>query len=157
VAAKEREHDWGAWSREAVELMQRRNEAWQARFRLTTEQYQWDLHDATIRFQRSNDQVVASLCLVGTTSESEGTFLWAWANETIPPAALRRLDVVRRFGEVNDLPLLTSAELPASRPEALEILAIAGRILDGEGVFIAPAGDVTCFFVLTSFQVEPST
>ena len=148
--------DWSVWSREAVALMQRRNQAWQARFELTNEPFLWDLTSATIHFRRNNDRVVASLCLVGTTSESEGTFMWAWANETIPPAAVQGLDIVRRFGEANDLPLLTEREFRASRPDALEVLAVAGRILDAEGVFVAPDGDVTCFFALSSFHVEPS-
>jgi hypothetical protein len=148
--------DWRAWSRGAVALMQRRNDAWRARYGLTDQPFQWDLTSATIRFQRGTDQVVASLRLVGTTSESEGTFLWAWGNETIPPAAIEGLDAVRRFGEANDLPLLTEAEYPASREDALEILAIAGRLLDAEGVFIDQNGDVTCFFALTSFRAQPS-
>jgi hypothetical protein len=148
--------DWSAWSREAVAIMQQRNDAWQARFELTDAPFDWDLESATIRFQRDDDQVVASLCLVGTTAESEGTFLWAWANDAIPSAGIRGLDAVRRFGETNGLALLTSAELRGARPQALEILAIAGRILNAEGVFIAPAGDVTCFFALDAFRIEPA-
>ena len=157
MAPAKREQDWAAWSREAGRLMQRRNEAWKAKFGLTNEPYHWDLDDATIRFTRSNDEVVASLCLVGTTSEHDGTFLWAWANEIIPPAAIQRLGVVREFGDKNDLPLLTEPEHRGSRPEGLEIVAIAGRILDAEGVFIDRAGDVTFFFALMSFHVEPNT
>jgi hypothetical protein len=149
--------DWSAWSREAVALMRQRNDAWQARYGLTDQPYHWDLTSATIRFQRDTDQVVASLRLVGTISESDGTFLSAWANETIPPAATEGLDAVRRFGEENDLPLLTAGEFPASRQDALEILAIAGRLLDAKGVFIDQSGDVTCFFALMSFRVQPSS
>ena len=136
--------------------MQRRNAEWQTRFGLTDEPFRWDLASATLRFERSSDAVVAALCLVGTSSEWEGTFLWAWANETIPPAARAGLDRVREFGEVYDLPLLTTATLRGSRADALEILAIAGRLLDAEGVFISSDADVTCYFALTSFWVEPS-
>ena len=82
--------------------------------------------------------------------------MWALAKESIPAADIQGLDVVRRFGEANCLPLLTEREFRASRTEALDVLAIAGRILDAEGVFVAPDGDVTCFFALKSFHVEPS-
>jgi len=135
-------------------MMQRRNDSWQAQWRLTNEPFKWDLQSSTIRFQREKDVVVASLCLVGTTSDSAGTFLWAWANPRIPAAATQDLELVRQFGVTNDLPLLTNAEFRGSRAEALEMLAIAGRILDGEGVFVAPTGDVTCFFVLKGFRME---
>ena len=136
--------------------MQGRNNDWVARFELTAEPFHWDLETATLRFQRARDQVVASLCLVGTTSECEGTFLWAWANETIPPAATRGLEQVRQFGEANDLSLLTEAEFAGSRPDGLEVVAIAGRILDADGTFVAADGDVTRFFTLSAFRLEPS-
>jgi hypothetical protein len=147
--------DWSAWSRDAVALMQRRNQEWQDRFSLAKAPFHWDLDSATIRFRRKHDQVIASLCLVGTTSEAEGTFLWAWANETIPPAARHGLEAVRRFGEVNQLPLLATPEVKGSRSEALELLAVAGRIMDAEGAFVDPTGDVTCFFALSHFRIEP--
>src|SRR5262245_1468814 len=99
VTSDAQKTDWGAWSRESVALMQRRNDQWRAQFQLTNDPFRWDLETATIRFQRANDQVVASLCLIGTISATEGTFLWGWANDA--------------------------------------------------------TGDVTCFFALKSFRVEP--
>lgn len=50
------------------------------------------------------------------------------------------------------MPLLTEREFQASPPEVLEVLAVAGRILDAEDIFVAPNGDVTCFFALKSFH-----
>ena len=144
--------DWGDWSREAVQLMHRRNQAWQARFALGRNAYRWDLDTATIAFQRAEDEVVASLTLVGTTSAVAGTFLWAWANESIPPAALHGLERVRAFGLENQLSLLTECESPGGRAEALELVALAGRILDAEGAFIDASGDVGWFFVLRDFR-----
>ena len=134
--------------------MAARNAAWPARYGLEKRPFRWDLETATFRFERPGDAVVASLVLIGTTSEVEGTFLWSWANDAIPPAARQGLETVRDFGVRHDLALLTEPELKGGRPEALEALAIAGRILDAPGVFIDPAGDVTCFFVLTAFRVE---
>jgi hypothetical protein len=145
--------DWAAWSREAVQLMQKRNAEWQARFALERCPFSWDLNTACIRFQRGTDDVLASICLVGTTSASDGTFLWAWANEAIPAAAQKGLDLVRAFGAKHDLGLLTTGEFPGGRPEALEMLAVAGRVLEAEGVFIDAGPDVTCFFALSGFRV----
>jgi hypothetical protein len=146
--------DWAEWSREAVRLMQARNAEWQKRFDLAGARYAWDLATATMTYAREHDVVLASITLVGTTSAAEGTFLWAWANETIPPVAREGLERVRAFGKEHDLPLLTDAETPGGRAEGLELVALAGRITDAEGTFVDSSGDITCFFLLRDFRVS---
>jgi hypothetical protein len=146
--------DWGAWSKDAVRLMQERNAAWQQRFALPDgSPFLWDIKTATIQFRRNTDQVVASVCVVGTTSKREGTFLWAWANESIPAFARKRLEQVHDFGTRHELELLATPEFPGSRAEALEMLAVAGRVLDAEGVFIHSVGELTYFFALSDFRI----
>jgi hypothetical protein len=146
--------DWVAWSREAVRLMQERNAAWQQRFGLSECPFQWDINTATITFRRDTDEVSASVCVVGTTSVAESTFLWGWANENVPPMARRYLEKVREFGARHQLQLLTTPEFPGGPAEALEMLAIAGRVLNAEGVFIHSVGDLTLFFALSDFQIR---
>jgi hypothetical protein len=136
-------------------MMQARNRTFVETYALAGEAYRWDLDAAQIAFVRTEYAVVADVCVVGTVSASEGTFLWAWANGAIPPRARERIHEVRDFGEAHDLGLLTSAEWPATRAEGLEMLAVAGRVLDAEGVFIAPDGDRTFFFALHGFRVRP--
>ena len=149
--------DWGAWSREAVRLMQERNIVWQERFGLYGCPFHWDINTATISFRRDTDEVIASVCIVGTTSVCESTFLWGWANESIPPIARRHLELVQEFGAKHQLHLLTKPEFPARHPEAIEMVAIAGRVLDAEGIFIHSVdGDLTCFFALSDFQIRTS-
>lgn len=147
--------DWAAWGREAVRLMQARNDAWQQRFSLTSNRFRWDIATATLRFEREHDEVIATICLVGTTSLAKGTFLWAWANESVPEVARRGLDRVRAFGEQHGLSLLTRPEFPGARPEGLEMVAVAGRVLDAEGVWIDPGSDVMCYFTLSDFRTVP--
>ena len=146
--------DWAAWSRQAVAEMDRRNAEWLARYGLASRPYRWDLDRARIRFERGGEAIVADLCMIGSVSECEGTFLWAWANDTIPAAATAGLDLVRRFGEEHDLALLITSEFPAGRAEGLEMLAAAGRIQDAEGGFVDREGDVTMCFTLHRFRVE---
>ncbi len=134
--------------------MQARNDAWTERFGLKGAAYRWDLATGELRFDRGRDAVVAELCLVGTVSEAEGTFRWAWADDTIAPSAIRGLEVVREFGIAHDLPLLTTPEWPAGRADGLEMVAIAGRIQDAGGVFVDSEGDLSLFFTLHHFQVR---
>jgi Domain of unknown function (DUF4265) len=146
--------DWGAWSRDAQRLMQERNEAWQSRFALRGQPYRWDLQTGTLRFERTDDDVVAEARLVGTASESEGTFLWSWANDGLPPRARTGLERVREFGQQHGLTLLNTPEFRSDRAQGTEMLATAARILDAEGLFMDRTGDLTLFFALFHFEVR---
>src|SRR5262245_12651966 len=148
--------DWGAWSREAVRLMQERNAAWLRDHGLQQDApYEWSLGDAQLVFGSTAGDVVADICVLGSVSRSEGTFLWAWANEAIPPQARRGLEQVRAFGESNRLALLTKPEWPGAVADGLEMAAVAARVLDAAGVWVAPTGDVTLFFALSRFRRSP--
>ena len=142
------DRDWGAWSAEAVSMMNARNRAWMDRYHLAGVPYLWDLKTATIAFDRTSSRVVADLCVVGSASKVAGTFLWAWANEAIPDKAKRNLKTVRAFGVEHALGLLTTPELAGGRAEGLEALAIAGRVLKADGVWVDERGDLTVFFAL---------
>ncbi len=145
--------DWSAWSRESVALLQRQNDAWRSRFALDGRPYRFDLHASRLTFDREADHVEATLALVGTTSQHEGTFLWSWANDGVPRSATSRLDEVRAFGELHDLTLLVDAEWPGARAEGLEMLAVAARVLGAEGSLVHEAGPVTHYFALFDFRV----
>jgi hypothetical protein len=132
--------------------MQGRNAAWMRDYGLQGRHYHWSLDDAALVFPSESGDVVADICVIGSVSLSDGTFLWAWANATIPAHARRGLERVREFGESNGLGLLVEAEWPGGRPEGLEMAAIAGRVLDANGVWIAPGEDVTLFFALSNFR-----
>src|SRR5438067_2465532 len=89
-----------------------------------------------------------------SVSACEKTFLWAWANEAIPLGAQDRLLDVRAFGATHGLDLLTTAEWPAERAEGLEMLAVAGRVPDADGVFVDSVSDLTLFLVLHRFRAQ---
>jgi len=147
------EVDWAAWSREARALMQRRNTEWRSKWQLGDgAAYRWSLEPAELVFPRSDDEVVADITVVGTCSQSEHSFLWGWANDSMPEASVRALSPVRAFGEEHDLGLLREAEWPAGHSESLEALVLAGRLLDAEGVFVDPMDDVTIYFAFHSFR-----
>jgi hypothetical protein len=147
--------DWQSWSREAVRLMQERNRAFVERFGFAGRPFLWNLEAAKIAFHSDGGAAVADLCVVGTVSEREGTFLWSWDNEAIPQRARQRIDEVRAFGTAHDLSLITTAEWSGGKAEGLEMMAVAGRILDAEGVFVVPDGDRTFFLTLHRFRAVP--
>lgn len=138
--------DWSAWSRESVRMMQERNDTLIRDFGLEGSAYHWDLAEARLVFPAAG--VVFDLSVIGSVSESTGTFLWGWANDSLPEGSLAGIERVREFGEANDLGLLARAEWRGGLAEGLEMAAIAGRLLDAAAVWVAPTGDVTLFFAL---------
>lgn len=146
--------DWAAWSREAVETMVARNAEWPRQFGLQDKPaYRWDLERALLVFEGPLHEVVATVCLVGTTSEREGSFVWSWANEAIPPVHGQALEVVHEFGRDHHLALLTTPRIQGGRPEATECLCIAGRLQRAVGTFIDQQGDVALYFTMLHLQV----
>ena len=146
--------DWAAWSREAVETMVARNAEWPQQFGLQGQTaYRWDLERAMLVFEGPLHEVVTTVCLVGTTSEREGSFVWSWANEAIPPVHGQALEVVHEFGRDHHLALLTTPRIQGGRPEATECLCIAGRLQRAVGTFIDQQGDVALYFTILHLQV----
>jgi hypothetical protein len=136
--------------------MQERNTAWTRNYSLEGCRYQWSLDDAQLVFRSESNEVVCDICVIGSVSRSDGTFCWAWANGAIPSCAQRGLERVREFGKTHALELLIQPQWPGGRPDGLKMAAVAGRILDADGVWIAETGDVTVFFALSNFRRRPS-
>lgn len=135
-------------------MMQARNAEWPRQFGLQDRpKYRWDLDRALLALEAPLHEVVATVCLVGTSSEQDGSFVWSWANEAIPRQHGEALEVVHEFGRQNQLALLTTARIPGGRPEAMECLCIAARLQHAVGTFIDQQGDVTLYFTLLHLQV----
>lgn len=153
----EERHDWSAWSRAAVESMMAGNARWRREFGLEgSPPSHWDLDSATLTLQGTLGPVVATVCLVGTTSDSDGSFVWSWANEAIPRQHGQALEPVHEFGRENQLALLTTARIPGGRPVATECLCIAGRLQRAVGTFIDQQGDVTLYFTILHLRGAPA-
>ena len=74
-------------------------------------QYQWNLDRAEVEFSRQGQPLVrASLHYLGSITNPGGTWLWSWANDSIPVAATGRLEEIRDYGERHGYPKLTEPE-----------------------------------------------
>jgi len=114
-----------------------------SRHGLTTgSRYHWDLAAGEIRF----GEVAFGLTAVGTVSGD--SFMWAWANESIPDGSKKGIERVQQFGQENDLGLLLTPCAAGGLAQAKECLAIAGRVLDASGVWIDRTEDGYIVFLL---------
>ena len=140
-----------------MQAMMDGNAQWQHQFGLEgSPAYRWDLDSATLTFDGPQGPVLATICLVGTSSDSEGSFLWSWANEAIPRQHGQALEAVHAFGRENHLALLTTPRIQGGRPEAMECLCIAGRLQHAVGTLIDQQGDVTLYFTILHLRAAPA-
>ena len=123
--------NWAQWSCDAVAAVTAMNEAWIERHGLRNAPYVWDLAQGLLTFRSSGRVVTANICVVGTASDSDQTFLWAWANDSLPRASVRGAHAVREFGAEHDLGLLVTPEIPGGVAQGKECAAIAARVLAG--------------------------
>ena len=104
-----------------------------------------DQDEGTIAF---GGDVVCSAQVLGTQADASGTWLWAWANRSVPATARRDADLMRSFGQRHGIPAFTEAERaidPAMTPEMLSL--VASELTDADGYYRAPS-DAGAVFVL---------
>jgi hypothetical protein len=74
--------------------------------------------------------VIASFQVVGTTSKSGGTWLWAWANKSWPYKVTEAVRHVCAFGDAENLTELTQESLPDDEYLGWGMSAVAARPFD---------------------------
>jgi hypothetical protein len=111
--------------------------------------WHYDFDDGVLEFFDAGEMVRwFSIVVAGTTSEYEGTWLWSWANETLPEQVRTGVDRVRQFGEGHGFSGLLEAEWPSVQPDVADVVAVAAVFLDAAGFFRATGGDVTTYLLL---------
>ncbi|HET8922901.1 MAG TPA: hypothetical protein VFN26_07870 [Candidatus Acidoferrum sp.] len=145
---------------EAVHELMRLNDLCEKEFRISSwPRWEYDFERATLTFsQESVPKVLASIQVVGTTSISRGTWLWGWANESLPSKVTSELERVRRFGKAERIAELTEAELPDDEYLGWEMTAIAARLLDAKGGYRCPGENGFVYVLYSSIgfaQDEP--
>lgn len=98
--------------------------------------------------------VVCSAQVLGTQSDASRTWLWAWANPSVPATVRRDAELVRSFGERQGISVMTDAEHridPSMSPEMLSL--VASELTYADGYYRGPY-DGGAVFVLVRFPAE---
>src|SRR5580658_846273 len=85
----------------AVRELTRLNNACSEEFRIGSwARWDYDLDRGIFVFSENGmPKVRASIEVVGSTSVSGGTWMWSWANRSLPPDVTEAMTKVREFGE----------------------------------------------------------
>jgi hypothetical protein len=77
--------------------------------------------------------------VLGTVSHEVGTWLWAWANETVPSQFAEQAATLRRLGEERQMEILTTPEVPVSAIGDGHLMALAAAgALDANAYYRCP-------------------
>ncbi|GAA2792092.1 hypothetical protein RMN57_33720 [Kitasatospora sp. CM 4170] len=112
-------------------------------------QYDWSLDDARITWSRGGEVFLTGrLTMIGSVSLSRGTWLWSWANDSLPRVALGDIEKVRRFGEANGYPVLPWPGFDHHPELVAEARMVAASLLDAEGLWAESLDDVQLHFLV---------
>ena len=146
-------HDHSGW--EAIVLAAReragaRQASMAKRFGLAGDvQYDWSLDEARITWSRGGTAFLSGrVTMIGSVSVPQQTWLWSWANPSLPVLALGEVDQVRRYGEANDFPVLPWKSFSSHPDLVAEARVVAAWVLDAEGLWFDDLGDVQLHFLI---------
>ena len=139
------------FSHDACHELMRLNEQCDQQFRiLSWPRYDYDLKTGTLIFSKDNiPGVITNIQVVGTTSTSEGTWLWSWANISLPKNSTEQMDAVRAYGEGENLAALKNSYAEDDEYLGWEMTAIAAKILGAKGGYRCPSNDGFIYFIYT--------
>ena len=145
---------WDAFVDTAVEYLARQQDRLKSEFQLGTwQRYDYDQDAGTLVFS-SNGRVgvVADIHIVGSTSTTSGTWLWAWDNPSILERVTHCLADVRAYGERHAFDKLTTAKWPGDEHDGWEMTAATAFILRAEGGYRAPGENGAVFMILQNVR-----
>ncbi len=148
---------WDELIGNSYEYFYSRYEALEANFRLSEHDY-WDIDQdmGTLTLSVGDVPVFeANIAIVGSVISAHGVWEWSWSNTSVDSKLSAPIETVRRYGAAHGMEKLTEWRWVAEERDGWEMAAIANYLLEGEGVYIAPAGDLITFVVITDIlEVE---
>src|ERR1700730_8286285 len=143
---------FAAYRHEAVHELMRLNKLCEQEFRISSwPRWDYELERGTLTFSQDGaPKVLASIHVIGTTSISGETWMWSWANESLPPNVTQAAARVRAFGEAENIPELKEAELPDDEYLGWGMTAVAARVLGAKGAYRCPGKNGFVYVVYSS-------
>jgi hypothetical protein len=143
--------DFDAYRHRAVHRLMELNEECERNFRVGHwERWDYDLEAATLTFSDGGvPRIIAQIQAVGSTSNTSMTWLWGWANESLPPGVVARMQEVREYGRNENVAQLGESKLPDDEHLGWAMTAIAANIIGAKGAYRCPSERGFLYFVFT--------
>jgi uncharacterized protein DUF6882 len=146
--------EFAKFRHDAVHALMRLNESCEREFQISSwPRWDYDFDQATLTFSKDDaPRIVASIQVVGTTSENSGNWLWSWANQHLPSSVTEEMEQVTIFGERENVPELTSLSAVDDEFVGWQMTAIAARILGSKGAYRCPGENGFIYLVYSNLS-----
>jgi hypothetical protein len=153
---------FAAYRHEAVHQLMELNEGCEKTHRISSwPRWDYNFDAGTLTFSENGvPRVIATIQVIGSTSISGGTWMWAWANESLPAKVTEAVRRVRAFGQAENLAQLTQECLPDDEYLGWGMSAVAAKILRSKGAYRCPGENGFVYVVYSSLRFadeEPAT
>lgn len=99
-----------------------------------------DQQAGVIRWSFPDKEVEAPVQIIGSHDPRAGSWLWAWANESVVPPLRRDAERARAWGEANGQASLTVPRIDADEATAMLLTTVVFRMANASGFYRGPAG-----------------
>jgi hypothetical protein len=145
--------EWESFALTALAWAQQQSDLLTTEYGLSGDvQYHWDLDDARIVFSRGGQEFLsARITMIASVNPERGTWLWSWANDSLPPSVLGDIDSVRQYGVDHQFPLLTWPGFQADPKPVDQARVVASYLLEADGLWRSTSGAVEVHFAMHDF------
>jgi hypothetical protein len=120
-----------------------------------TSTWDMDLDVGTFVWRGKKGKVLSAVQMLGTRNQKANTWLWAWANQSIPPQSRTASLKVREFGLAKRCEPLTEAKIYCGVDQMWAFCHLAIGLGLGSFVYQAVRGVLEMYLLLTDPWVEP--
>jgi hypothetical protein len=101
----------------------------------SAQRWELDQTNGLIHWHFADRTATASAQIIGTWLPASTSWLWAWANNSIPPELARDSRAVRDWAEEHGHPSLTAPKVEADKEKAATMAALAVRLTGATGFY----------------------
>jgi hypothetical protein len=111
--------------------------------------------EGLLRFNFADGMVAeAPAQAVGSYSQSDHTWMWAWNNPSIEEALKRDVLRVRQYGEEPGIGRLTRPQWRADMDWAWSMTALTAKLCDAQGAYCGSAGPTRMFLTFGDVKLS---
>ncbi len=149
---------FSTYRHEAVHELMRLNELCEKEFRISSwPRWDYDFDRGTLTFSQDGvPKVRASIQVIGTTSISGKTWMWGWANESLPQNVTKAVAKVRAFGAAENIAELREEELSDDEHLGWGLTAVAAKVLGAKGAYRCPDKNGFVYVAYSSIEFAKS-
>jgi len=119
----------------------------------------WELNQDQGDLVFSNKDGMTATCpaqIIGSYDSVGRTWLWAWANPSVPDSLKTASLKVKEYGEKHQIERLTNPKWAGEEMDAWAMTALAVKLCGSQGAYRGPAGTTAVFMTFSAVKLTKS-